>query len=84
MCYTIFCIFICTRVVGAMAISYNGLQKLLIDKSITKTEIRKRVDIGTNVLAKMGKNKTVPMDTAAKIAITVQCGLNDVVEISTE
>lgn len=64
-----------------MAVSYNRLWKLLIDKGITKTEMRKRAGISTNVLAKMGKNETVSMDTLAKIATTLQCGLDDIVEI---
>ncbi len=67
-----------------MAVSYNKLWKLLIDKGITKTEMRKAAGISTGVLAKMGKNETVSMDTLAKITTTLQCGLDDIVEISTE
>ena len=40
-----------------MRISYNKLWKLLIDKGITKTEMRKAAGISTSVLAKMGKNE---------------------------
>ena len=39
-----------------MAVSYNKLWKLLIDKGITKTEMRKAAGISTGVLAKNGKN----------------------------
>lgn len=67
-----------------MAVSYNRLWKLLIDKGITKTEMRKRAGISTGVLAKMGKNETVSMDTLAKITTALQCGLDDIVEISAE
>ena len=67
-----------------MAVNYNRLWKLLIDKGITKTEMRKRAGISTNVLAKMGRNETVSMDTLAKIATAMDCGLDDIVEINTE
>lgn len=67
-----------------MAVSYNRLWKLLIDKGITKTEMRKRAGISTNVLAKMGRNETVSMDTLAKIAVVMNCGLDDIVEINAE
>ncbi len=67
-----------------MAISYNRLWKLLIDKGITKTEMRKRAGISTTVLAKMGKNETVSMDTLARIAAVMKCGLDDIVEVNTE
>ena len=67
-----------------MAVSYNRLWKLLIDKSITKTEMRKKAGISTSVLAKMGKNETVSMDTLARIAAAMDCGLDDIVEVNTE
>lgn len=67
-----------------MAVCYDRLWKLLIDKHITKTEMRKRAGISTSVLAKMGKNETVSMDTLIKISTTLQCGLDDIVEIANE
>lgn len=67
-----------------MAVSYNKLWKLLIDKGITKTEMRKRAGLSTNVLAKMGKNETVSMETLARIAAVMECGLDDIVEINAE
>ena len=67
-----------------MAVSYNRLWKLLIDKGITKTEMRKRAGISTGVLAKMGENETVSMDTLARIAAAMECGLDDIVEVNTD
>ena len=65
-----------------MAVSYNRLWKLLIDKGMTKTEMRKAAGISTKVLAKMGKNETVSMDTLARIAAVMECGLDDIVEVN--
>lgn len=70
--------------VDVMAVSYNRLCKLLIDKGITKTEMRKKAGISTTVLAKMGKNVTVSMDTLARIAIAMECGFDNIVEINAE
>ncbi len=67
-----------------MAVNYNKLWKLLIDKGMTKTEMRKQAGLSTNVLAKMGKNETVSMDTLARIAAVMECGLDDIVEIQKE
>lgn len=64
-----------------MTYSYNRLWKMLIDKSMTKTEMRKLAGVSTNVLAKMGKEEPVAMDSLAKIATALQCGLDDIVEI---
>ena len=67
-----------------MAVCYNKLWKLLIDRGITRTEMRKRAGLSTNVLAKMGKNETVSMDTLARIAAVMECGLDDIVEVNTD
>ncbi len=67
-----------------MAVSYNRLWKLLIDKGITKTEMRKKAGISTSVLAKMGKNETVSMDTLTKITTALECGLDNIVEIQND
>ena len=65
-----------------MTYSYNRLWKLLIDKRMTKTDMRKAAGISTNVLAKMGKNEAVSMDTLGRIAAAMEYGLDDIVEIT--
>ena len=62
-----------------MIYNYNRLWKLLIDKGMTKTQMRKAAGISTNILAKMGKGE--PVASLAKIATALQCGLDDIVEI---
>ena len=64
-----------------MIYSYNRLWKMLIDKKITKTAMRKQAGISTNILAKMGKNEPVSMESLAKISTALECGLDDIVEI---
>ena len=65
-----------------MTYSYNRLWKLLIDKRMTKTEMRKAAGISTNILAKMGKDEPVSMDSLAKICVALDCTLDDIVEIN--
>ena len=65
-----------------MTYSYNRLWKLLIDKRMTKTQMRKSAGISTNILAKMGKDEPVSMDSLAKICVALDCTLDDIVEIS--
>lgn len=65
-----------------MALSYNRLWKLLIDKGMTKTELRIAAKISTNALAKMGKNEYVSMETLGKITTVLDCGVDDIVEMN--
>lgn len=45
-----------------MAYSYNRLWKLMIDKKINKTTLRREVGITSNAMAKMGKDEPVAED----------------------
>ena len=67
-----------------MIYSYNRLWKKLIDKGMTKTEMRQQAGISTNILAKMEKGEPVAMESLAKICTALECGLDDVVEIQKE
>ncbi len=64
-----------------MNYSYNKLWKILIDKKMTKTEMRKQTGISTNMLAKMGRDEPVSVETLAKICTTLNCSIDDIVEI---
>ena len=67
-----------------MVYSYNPLWKLLIDKGMTKTEMRLKAGITTSILARMGRNEPVSMESLAKITTALNCGLDDIVEIKTD
>ena len=63
-----------------MAVCYNKLWKLLIDKSMTKTELRHRADLGTTTLAKLGKAQPVSMDVMLRICSVLNCNISDVMD----
>lgn len=67
-----------------MAISYNKLWKLLIDKKMTKTQLRLAADISTTTLAKLGKNETVSMEVMLRICKVLNCGIENVMEVTAE
>jgi putative transcriptional regulator len=67
-----------------MAVSYNKLWKLLIDKGMTKTQMRLQADISTTTLAKLGKNETVSMDVLLKICKLLDCNVGDIMDVINE
>ena len=67
-----------------MAISYNKLWKLLIDKGMTKTQMRLQADISTTTLAKLGKNETVSMDVLLKLCKLLDCNVGDIMDVINE
>lgn len=64
-----------------MAISYNKLWKQLIDRNMTKTDLRLKADIGTATLAKLGKNEQVSMDVLLRICKALNCNISEIVDV---
>lgn len=67
-----------------MSVSYDKLWKTLIDKKMTRTDLKDASGISFNVLAKMGKNEFVSMESLYKICVALSCDINDVVEFTND
>ena len=62
-------------------ITYKPLWKLLIDKEISKTDLRKRTKIAPSTFTKMNNDQQVSLDVLARICKELECGFDDIVEI---
>ena len=63
-----------------MSFSYNKLWKILIDKNMTKSDLRKEIGISSSTLAKMGKGENVSLDVVDKICRLFNCSVEDILE----
>lgn len=64
-----------------MDVCYNKLFKLLIDKRMKKTELRKMTGISPNTLTKLSNNEFVSMEVLVKICRALNCDIGDIVEV---
>ena len=64
-----------------MAISYNKLWKLLVDKKMSKADLRKAVGIAPNTMTKMRRDEPVAMETIIRICECLGCDICDVMEL---
>ena len=64
-----------------MAVCYNKLWKLLIDKGMTRTELRTKAGISSNALAKMGKGGDVSTQVLSKVCTYLNCQIEDIIEV---
>ena len=62
-------------------ISYNRLWKMLIDKKMTKADLRKAVEMSPNTMTKMTKDEEVSMGIILKIANYLDCDISDMMEL---
>ena len=63
-----------------MAVSYNKLWKLLIDKNMSKTQLIKAAKISTNAMAKLGKNEDVRVEVLVQICGVLDCTMDDIMD----
>jgi len=64
-----------------MAVSYKKLWILLIEKNMKKTDLRIQSGISTGALAKLGKNENVNTEVLVKICKTLDCKIEDIMEM---
>lgn len=65
-----------------MNVSYNKLWKMLIDRNMTKAELRKKTKIAPSTFSRMNKGEIVSLEVLVRICLALNCGLDDVVDFS--
>lgn len=62
-----------------MAVSYDKLWKLLVDKKMSRAELRKSADISSNTLTRMLKDEPVTLELLSRVCETLKCDFGDIV-----
>ncbi len=63
-----------------MAVSYNRLWKLLIDKKLSKSDLRKAVEMSPQTLTKMRRDEPVTISTLERICRVLDSDFGDIVQ----
>ena len=63
-----------------MTRSYKKLWHILLDRNISRTQLRKMAGISTKALAKLGKDESLPLATLEKVCAALGCSLDDILE----
>jgi Predicted transcriptional regulator len=64
-----------------MAVSYKKLWKLLIDRDMKKCDLISKANISGNIVAKLGRNEYVSLETLDKICCCLDCDFDDIISI---
>ncbi len=63
-----------------MAVSYNRLWKLLVDKKMSKADLRKTSGVSPNTMTKLRRDEPVMLNVLDKICETLSCNYGDVMD----
>jgi putative transcriptional regulator len=67
-----------------MAVRYNKLFKLLIDKEMTNVELAEKAGFSANIITRLKRNRYVSLESIEKICIVLNCGVDEILEFITE
>ncbi len=62
-------------------VNYKPLWKILIDRDMSKAQLREEASISRSTVFKMVNNEYVAMDVLVRICMALDCGMDDIVEI---
>jgi putative transcriptional regulator len=66
--------------VQKMAIHYNKLWKLLIDKNMKKKDLQRLSGVSSATITKLGRNENVNTEILQKICTALECDICDILE----
>ena len=64
-----------------MTVNYDKLWVILKEREMLKTDLIRAAKLSTNAMAKLGKNEDVRIGVLVKICETLDCKLDDIVEV---
>ena len=64
-----------------MHISYQPLWNTLKERGMRKEDLRLAAGLTTNMIANMGKGKTISMETLVRICEALNCGIMNVIKL---
>ena len=67
-----------------MAISYNKLWKLLVDKKMSKADLRKAAGIAPNTMTRLRRDEEVTLSGLNRICIVLDVNIGDVMEFTND
>ena len=67
-----------------MTISYNKLWKLLVDKKMSKADLRKAAGIAPNTMTRLRRDEEVTLSVLHKICKTLNVNIGDIMDFVPE
>lgn len=65
----------------AKQIRYNKLWKILVDKKLSKADLRKAIGVAPNTLTKLRRDEEVSMSILIRICEYLNCDIGDIVSL---
>lgn len=64
-----------------MGVSYNKLWKLLVDKKMSKADLRKAAGIAPNTMTRLRRDEEVSLGVLIKICTVLNANIGDIMDL---
>ena len=67
-----------------MAVCYNNLWKLLIDRNMKNKHLQTAANLTSHAMRKLSRNEAITTDTLAKICRSLDCTVDEIMDVLPE
>lgn len=67
-----------------MAICYDRLFRLMIQKKLSNTQLREMAGFSANIITRLKRNEYVSVESIERICRVLDCGVDDILEFTPE
>lgn len=63
-----------------MAVKYDKLFHLLIDRKITNAQLAQKAGVSANIITRLKRDQYVSMESIERLCVALNCGVDDILE----
>ena len=63
-----------------MAVSFNRLLKLVIDRKMSTAQLRNRAGVSANIITRLKKDEYISLESIERICTALDCGVDEILE----
>lgn len=67
-----------------MAICYDKLFHLMIDKKISNVQLKDMAGVSANIITRLKRDEYISIESIEKICLALKCGVDDILEFIPE
>ena len=67
-----------------MAVRYDKLFHLMIDKRITNAQLKEKAGFSANIITRLKRNEYISIESVERICRVLECGVDDILEFVAE
>ncbi len=65
-----------------MAVKYDKLFHLLIDRKITNAQLAQKAGVSANIITRLKRDQYISMESIERLCVALNCGVDDILEFT--